>query len=142
MSFLNEDPVSLLPAELQDYPEWVDRRTEIMNALKKDAEGLPMSTAQHMLMERLATFYVLLRKREAEPGSKLSFQDIRQNQQQWLAMTTEFNRQLTIGEDERRAKLKENFQKVVVAAVNRVKDDQIRRDLLKSITEGFREVGL
>lgn len=131
-----------LPAELDGDLYWTRLRTDTLNSLKKDVEGLPLTTVHNMLMERMATFYTIMRKRETEDGSKLSFAEIRANQQQWLAMTTEFYKQIKDGEDKRLNTFKLKVQKIIVNILTLVEDDQLREDLRKRLQRDFSDAGL
>lgn len=142
MTYNFEESVDILPAELQGDPVWADKRNEILASLRRDAEGLPMTTSQNLIMERMATFYALMRKRETDPDAKLSWSDIRANQQQWLIMTSEFNKQITVGEDKRRAAMIEAIMKVINDALARMSDSKEREDLRKRLAAGFEANGL
>lgn len=142
MSSLFDNEDQYLPSELQEAPEWKAIRNEVIVSLKKESEGLPMTTAQQMMLERLATFYVLLRKRETEPGSKLSFAEIRQNQDQWLKMATEFNKQLVVGEDKRRHAMLESIQKIIINAITLIDDERTRENVRKKLEQDFISAGL
>lgn len=147
MTVVNTDPVfdgiiSSLPFELQESPEWAERRNAILESLRKDAKGLPMTTSQNLIMERMATFYALTRKREADPDFKPSANDLRANNQQWLAMTQEFNKQLTVGEDKRRSAMIETILKIVTDSVNMIEDDRIKKDLITRLEKRFRDADL
>lgn len=141
MTFGFEDNVDRLPAELAADPYWADARNSILASLRKDALGLPMTTAQNLIMERMATFYAITRKREADPEAKLSANDIRANNQQWLAMTAEFNKQITIGEDKRMHAMFEQITKIINNALMMVDDEEVRKGIRKNLTAGFKEAG-
>lgn len=141
MTFSFEDNIDRLPAELADDEYWADARNEILKSLRKDALGLPMTTSQNLIMERMATFYAITRKREADPDAKLTANDIRANNQQWLAMTAEFNKQITIGEDKRMHAMIEQINKIIGNALLMVDDEEIRKGLRKNLSAGFKAAG-
>lgn len=138
-----DDVINQLPYELQQDSQWAEKRNAILDSLRNDAKGLPMNTSQNLLMERMATFYVVMRKRETDPESlNMKVADVRQNQQQWLAMTTEFNKQLTVGEDKRRSAMIDTILGIVTNAINTIQDPRIKEDLRKRLAEDFKEAGL
>lgn len=132
--------VDVLPTELREDPKWADLRNEVMTSLREDSKGLPMNTSQNMLLERIATFYVVMRKRESE-GEKLSFQDIRQNQTQWVALLQELNKQLQVNQDQLRSEMIKTILKIIQDAVTMVEDERIREDLRKTLQEKFKAAG-
>ena len=142
MSSSFDGSIDKLPAELEGDEYWSNARNEILNSLRRDAQGLPMTTSQNLIMERMATFYAITRKRETDPEFKLSPSDLRQNNQQWLAMTSEFNKQITIGEDKRRHAMIETIMKIINDSLLEIDDDKTREDVRKRLSEGFRNAGL
>lgn len=142
MSFSFDAYTDQLPAELADNEAWSNARNEILASLRRDAEGLPMTTSQNLIMERMATFYALTRKREADPEYKVTANDMRQNNQQWLAMTAEFNKQLTVGEDKRRETMLNKILNIIDNTVRMIPDDRIREDTRKRLSAAFLEADL
>lgn len=142
MTFNFDESIGSLPAELQADPQWAEARNRILASLRKDAEGLPMTTSQDLLMERMATTYALMRKREADPNVTMNVSDIRANNQQWLAMTSEFNKQITVGEDKRRSTMIENILQVINNVLTMMEDDSEREKARKRLAEGFKNAGL
>ncbi len=142
MTFSFDDSIGSLPSELQGDERWSEARNQILASLRKDAEGLPMTTSQDLLMERMATTYALMRKREADPDITMSVSDIRANNQQWLAMTSEFNKQITVGEDKRRSAMIENILQVINNVLTMMPDPVEREKARKRLAEGFKNAGL
>lgn len=140
MSF-NFDLTDRLPAELAGDEHWTKARAELLASMRADADGLPLTTSMNLIMERMATFYTITRKREADPDYKVSANDMRQNNAQWLAMTTEFNRQITIGEDNRRHAMIERILSIIKNSLMMIEDDKVRDDVRKSLEAGFLEAG-
>lgn len=131
-----------LPYALQQNPRWAAERNKILSSLERDAEGLPMTTSQRLLMERMSTSYALTRMNEANPEYSPSPSERRALDDQWLKMTSEFNKQLTVGEDKRRSAMIDTILKVITDAVAMIEDDRIRDDLRKRLEQGFAAAGL
>jgi adenosyl cobinamide kinase/adenosyl cobinamide phosphate guanylyltransferase len=101
-----------------------------------------MTTSLNLIMERMATFYTITRKREADPDYKVSANDMRQNNAQWLAMTAEFNKQITIGEDKRRHAMLDKIFTIVTNSLMLIEDEKTRTNVRKALEQGFLEAGL
>lgn len=131
-----------LPYALQQNPRWAAERNRILRSLEKDAEGLPMTTSQRLLMERMSTSYAVTRMSEASADYTPSIAERRALDDQWLKMTSEFNKQLTVGEDKRRSAMIDTILTIIKDAVSMIEDTRIREDLRKRLEIGFSDAGL
>lgn len=136
-----DDSLDRLPAELAEDEYWAKVRNDHLTQLKKDAEGLPMTSAQNMLMERIATLYALMRKRETSLDDRVTPSEMQKSYDLWAKLTAEFNKQITIGEDKRRETMIKNIISIVENAVNMIEDDRTREDTRKRLAAGFLEAG-
>lgn len=112
--------------------------TEIVTRMRHEALGLPMNTGQNLLIERIASFYVQIRYRENNglftPTQQKDFNTY------WLALHSEFNKQLNASADKMREAMLEDINQVVINAVDQIKDDETRRTVRRALAEGFAQL--
>lgn len=137
-----EESLDRLPAELADDDYWGSVRNDHLASMRRDAEGLPMTSSQEMLMERIATFYAILRKRESDVEERMSASEMRQSYQLWQSMTAEFNKQITIGEDKRRETMLKKILNIIENTVRSIEDPRVREDTRKRFAASFQEADL
>lgn len=137
-----EDSLDRLPAELDGDDYWGAVRNDHLAAMRRDAEGLPMTSSQEMLMERIATFYAILRRRESDGEERMSASEMRQSYQLWQSMTAEFNKQITIGEDKRRETMLRKILSIIENTVRSIEDPRVREDTRKRFAASFDEADL
>ena len=130
-----------LPLILQDDPMYVGIYNDMMERLQREASGVPMTTLQKLLMERITSLYVTIRWREDNDTWRGVSQQKEFNTY-WLDLTKEFNRLLTNNEDQLRDELLRQVQQVVNDAVGQIPDDKIKQNVRKRLATGFREIQL
>jgi len=133
-----------------DHPElddrWQGMYQEMIAQLRSEAAGLPMSTVQSLLIERIAYDYVYIRMREEEMhtgDSSSSFNRPNVHKEYnnfWLDMTKEFHKVLNSGQDKLRQALLLEIQSVVSKAVDTIPDNSIRKSVRLALAEGFAEI--
>ena len=108
---------------------------ELVSRMRREALGLPMNTGQNLLIERIASFYVQIRWRENNglftPAQQKDFNTY------WLALNSEFNKQLNASADKMREAMLADINQVVINAVDLIKDDETRRTVRRALAEGF-----
>jgi len=127
-----------VPKEYGDH--WTEVYNGIVSKMRQEAAGLPMTTAQTVLIERIAYTYVSLRFREHD-GS-LSATAEKDGNSRFLSMVQEFNRMLTNNDDKLREKMLLEVQSIVVEVVSLIKDDKERQSLRQLVAQRFAEADL
>lgn len=116
----------------------------LISRMTKEAEHLPMGTVQLLLIERIATNYIVMR--EKERGRLGGYQHSSQQKDWnifWLSMTQEFNRMLgKSGTATDRKALLQDMQKIIVEVVATIPDNKVRHDVLQQLATRFESVGI
>lgn len=107
----------------------------IVARFKREASGLPMNTVSMLLLERMATHYVMTKV--AEENSTFTPTMRRDANSTWLAMTSEFNKLLEKSSDKRREALLEEVQAIVTEVLGAIQDDDERRTARRKLSEAF-----
>ena len=120
----------------------------LVSKMRNEAKSLPMTTVQTLLIERIATNYVMLKAREK--GANGGFTSASAQQQYnnfWLSMTQEFNRMLgkspePLNGNDRKAFLREIQQIIVKTITSTASDPRVRSQLLENMATAFENAGL
>lgn len=135
-------------AEAFVLPEYIaqDERLSALHAsvvtrLRREASGLPMNTVQHLLLERIAYNYVVIKHKEANNGFA------RANEQKdfntfWLSMTQEFNKLLMANQDKLREALLLEITSIVNDALSEISDPDERRSVRRNLATSFAAIDL
>lgn len=124
-----------LPDYVRESPELVELYNEMVSRLRQEADGLPMGTLQHLLIERIASFYVQIKFKE-------NTNDFRLNQQKefntyWLQLTTEFNRLLQASDDSRRNALLVKVGDIVIEGLKLIENVENRKSVQQFFSGEF-----
>lgn len=111
----------------------------LVNRLRTEALGLPLTTAQYLLIERIATKYVIIRYREQTGWLGVNAE--KETNQQWLDLLKEWNRVLAASQEQMRAALLEQVQKITLEAVTLIKDAEDRQNVRRHYQEKFAALG-
>jgi len=113
---------------------------EIVQNLRREVEGIPMTTVQNLLIERIATLYVIIKRRD-ETDTWLPRQQKEYNAQ-FLAAGAEFNKLLQNNQEQQRLATVGKIQGALLAAINRLPDPEARRAMKEFIADEFVKAGL
>lgn len=125
----------VLPEYLQEDLDSAELFDEVISRLRRETEGIPMSTVQQLLIERIASMYVQIRYME-----KTGFDGVNKQKElndYWLKLVAEFNKLLTNHDDKRREQLLLDVQTVVLNAIKLISNEEERRSVRRALTEGF-----
>lgn len=145
-----------LPHNLYSLPKVVaeDSRcadlVELFNVLvvrlQAECAHLPLSTLQFLLLERIASNYILLRYRELIPvGEAGGYSNTKYEKEAntfWLAMTREFNDQLRAYKKGDRESVLAEVRDVIVTTLSEIPDAGTRTDLMTRFTVAFDSLGI
>lgn len=125
-----------LPEYLKDEPQYASMYVSIIERLRREANGLPMSTVQQLLLERIASFYTTMKHKEntggfTHPSQQKEFMAF------WLSMTQEFNKILMAGADHRREALMKEIQAIVSNILESITDPDEKRSVRKMLKDQF-----
>lgn len=148
---MSDAPLVVMPAnDLQaafKLPEHIEADeilaelfTNMVTRLRREAEGIPMSTVQQLLIERIASMYVQIRYMENTGFDGVNKQ--KELNDYWLKLVAEFNRLLSSNDDKRREQLLYDVQNVVMESLKLISNDEERRDIRRALTEGFTKLNV
>jgi len=127
------------PGLIETDPEYVTLYRNVVARLRTEAAGLPMGTVQTLLLERIASSYVIMKFREDH--ALMTPTQSKEANQQWLAATAQFNTMLAAHEDKLREAMMLDLQGVVNEAIQTIEDDETRRTIKRTLAEGFAAKG-
>lgn len=113
--------------------------------MRTEARNLPMNTVQQLLIERIATNYIILKAREAgEGGGFTSTASQKDYNTFWLTMTQEFNRMLgrADAKDDRAVLLREMQTIIVNTLATTISDPRQRRLALEKLASAMEKAGV
>jgi len=126
------------PQDLPDakYAMW----DALITDMRRESAALPMNTMMTLLIERIATMYVMVRFRE--DAGETDWDQLRGMQKLWLNYMTEFASQLQRNSLTPEERFLARFKASVTAAVRRVGPKATVRELLPVLAEELSEYGV
>jgi hypothetical protein len=116
--------------------------TAIMQKMLEEAKNVPMTTANYILIERIATNYIIIKMREAAGFENLN--PIAQDKQNvyLLSVLAQFQKMLAkaTAQEDREATLRE--VRDIIKRVLSSSDSPAKAELLNDLVEEFRKVGI
>src|SRR5690349_10250926 len=111
MSNLEDLDAAFELPDIVDDPKMRALYEVLVARMREEARHLPMNTVQQLLIERIATNYIVLRCKERGELGGFAHTSVQKDYNTfWLTMTAEFNRMLgkgDVGAGDRKALLKE-----------------------------------
>lgn len=114
----------------------------IVVRMRRDVQGLPVSTVQLLLIERIAYNYIVLRQREGAEGGFSHATAQKEFNQFWLAMAQEFHRQTRQVDPESKQQLITQVVSAFNAALSQEPDAEVRNRLRARLTTALSQAGL
>lgn len=121
--------------------EYRELFSSIVERLRMESAGLPMTTVQELLLERIAFNYVMMKYKE-DSNTYTRPNESKELQSFWLGMTAEFNKVMNAGHDKLRDKLLQDVERLVMDAIKAVKSPEDRKAIQQVLYEGFAKMGL
>jgi hypothetical protein len=135
-----------LPETVCDDPGLRDLYEVIVQRMRREAQYLPMNTVQQLLIERIASNYIMLRMKERAPvGSSDGFAHASVQKDFntfWLSMTREFNSLLATANSGNREAILGEVRDLVLSTLGEVRDPTQRQHLMLSFSQAFEAAGL
>jgi hypothetical protein len=123
------------PQQLPD--EWYRMWDGIVTDMRRESEALPMTTMMTLLIERIATMYVQVRRQEA--ANALDVEQLEMLNKLWLRFTTEFSTQLHRNSQTPEQRFVAGFKAAMNAALRRAGPDSTVRELMPILAEELAE---
>jgi hypothetical protein len=132
--------VFVLPPEIVDHNgDLVGIYEELVGNLRAEAFGIPMTSMQVLLIERIATKNVLIKHRERVGW--LGTNAEKDANSQWLDLVKEWNRLLAQGHEAMRERLLEQVEKITADGVKLIEDTETRQKVRNFYQEQFAAMG-
>lgn len=136
-----EDMLFSLPRHIMADERYRALYEEISLRLRTEAMGIPMTTMQTILIERLATKYVIIRYKE-ENGWGEGINTEKDANAQWSDLMKEWNRLLAAGHEQLRDALLAKMEEIAKGAVDLFDEREPRQNLRRYFNEQFSALGL
>lgn len=134
------EEVFVLPPDILDgMPDLIGIYEELVSNLRAEAFGIPMTSMQVILIERIATKYVLIKYRERVGWVGTNAE--KDANAQWLDLVKEWNRLLAQGHEQMRERLLEQVEKIAQDGVNLIPDKETRQKVRSHFQENFASMG-
>jgi hypothetical protein len=117
----------------------------LVHRMRQEARHLPMNTVQQLLIERIATNYIVLRSKERGDLGGFAHAGVQKDYNTfWLAMTAEFNRLLAKSDaaGDRVGLLKEMHSIIVNTLTTTLPDPRQRSAVLEKMALAFENAGV
>ena len=135
------DGIFVLPDDLANDPRILEWYTEMVTRLRREAQGVPMKTAQYTLMERIAYFYANMRYQELN-NPNMTAREKMQYIDAWQKMLDQFNRMLEKHNDKLMAETLLKVQEILANRLPIVSDPGDRASLRRALAEDFANLDL
>lgn len=127
------------PSEIAGDPQWVETYEAMVAGLRRDAAGLPLDTAQMLLIERQATTYIRLKWFEVNGG--LSGAQLAKMDETYLKHVTQFQKVLSSSDEALRQDLLMKTMDIAESAVELFQDPETRRTLRQHFQAEYAKMG-
>lgn len=116
--------------------------TALMHRLLEESKNVPMTTAQYILIERIATTYIYIKVRESSGFENLN--PIVQDKQNvyLLSLLAQFQKMLAkaTAQEDREATLRE--VRDIITRVFKQSSNPVKAEVLQELVEEFKKVGI
>jgi len=135
------EDIFVLPEELASDERIVRWHSEMVARLRREAQGVPMKTAQYTLMERICYFYANMRFQELH-NPDMSQREKMQNMTAWQSMLDQFNRLLEKHNDKVVNEMLIKVHDILMKSLPIVTDDKERANLRRHLQEEFANIDM
>lgn len=123
----------------EEHPDLGDLYDELIGNLQAEAFGIPMTSMQVVLIERIATKYILIKYRERVGW--LGTNAEKDANAQWMDAVKEWNKLLSQGHEQMRERLLEQVEKIASDGVKLITDTATRQKVRSHFEENFAAMG-
>jgi len=135
------DDIFTLPPHIAEDPQIARWHDEQVRKLRADAAGVPMSSVQEMLLERIAYTYADMRYKERTQPNRSS-RDRRDDNAAFMTMTDSFNRLLEKHNDKRVNDMLVQVQDILLEAFDMVTDESEKSAVRRFLAEQLAAINL
>lgn len=137
------DTAFRLPDHLAAEPDLSRLYEVLIVRMRRESSHVAMNTVQLLLIERIAFNYVQMRYLESLPMGQGFAKASEQKDFNtfWLAMTTEFNKNLRASDAESQSKVIAAMATVVLKVLNEIQDEKARQSLRLRFADEFENAG-
>lgn len=122
-------------------PRMVELYNVLIHELREESRGLPMTTNQQMLIDMIASSYVVL-KDMLHKGQIRSSTAVKDQLSQWISLLQEFNKQQSRKTpDEYRAAIMTEVRQIIAEELGSIRDKKTREMLTSKFVDAFAEAG-
>lgn len=132
---ISADSVFSLPEEMKESKRWSDLYEFMTQKLMQEAAGIPMTTVQTLLVERIATLYVTIRHRE-EHGTFLP-KEMKEYSDLWLSLAKQFSQLVKDNSENKSIEERQNFLHLIFSTIQDVPDADTRQLMREKIVAGI-----
>lgn len=122
-----------------EFPDLGTLYDDLIDNLRSEAFGIPMTSMQVILIERIATKYILIKYRERVGW--LGTNAEKDANAQWMDAVKEWNRLLAQGHEQMRERLLEQVEKIASDGVKLIEDTETRQKVRSHFEENFAAMG-
>ena len=134
-----ESAFGLPQAVVDEFPDLGALYTSMVANMRAEAFGIPMHSVQVLLIERIATKYILIKYRERKGWVGINAE--KDANAQWMDAVKEWNRLLAQGHEQMRERLLEQIEKIAQNGVNLIPDKETRQKVRNYFQEQFAGMG-
>lgn len=128
-----------LPEHIASDPELLALHDELLRRLRQEAFGIPMHTAQELLLERIVTRYLLIKYRDEHGWVGVTAE--KDANAQWLDALKEWNRVLQSSNEQLRDALMREVTKISLEAVELIEDQETRQKVRRHFSTKYAALG-
>lgn len=135
------EDIFVLPESLTQDERIVRWHSEMVTRLRREAQGVPMKTAQYTLMERICYFYANMRYQELH-NPEMSQREKMQNMTAWQSMLEQFNKLLEKHNDKIVNEMLIKVQDILFNSLSIITDDRERARFRRHLQEEFSNIDM
>ena len=127
------------PPHIREHMELAELFDEIVERMRREAEGIPLETNQLLLLSKIAVDFVEMKYRdETGWGGTNARKDANS---QWLAMMAEWRQVLKDNKEKISEQIVADFARIANEAASKVRDADDRRTVMRYMKEEFAAKG-
>lgn len=135
------EDIFVLPDEVANNPQIARWYDEMVTRLRREAQGIPMKTAQLLLMERIAYTYAKMRYEEFN-NPNLPERQRMALQDSWQKMLDQFNRLLEKHNDKLLTEMLVKVQNILRDSLPLIENPAERANFRRHLQEEFANINL
>jgi hypothetical protein len=127
------------PAHIREHEELNELFEEIVERMRREAEGIPLETNQLLLLSQIATDFVEMKYRDETGWQGTNAR--KDAKAQWISLMAEWRQVLKDNKEKISEQIVADFIKITNEAMKKVKDNDDRKTALRFMKEQFAAKG-